>query len=164
MMNVRHVTMRFITVFMLCLGVVSIILLSGCGSDSSQCTAPAGSTITVTGPDAFSIGADDTNFDFTVVVKYPDITPMPKACINISGAFAFPRNVAQLGWHYQFYYYPGGTNTANNVPVNSPFDAQTDDSGTYTFSALVSVSTGTFTDSVVVRSGTIVGTAAFTSN
>lgn len=149
--------------FSLCLGISSIILIAGCGSNSSQCTPPAGSTITVTGPASFSIGAD-TNFDFTVVVKYPDTTPMPNACFNISGAFAFPRNAQQLGWHYQFYYYPGGTNNANNVPVNSPFDAQTDGSGTYTFSALVSVSTGTFTDSVVVRSGTVIGTAAFTSN
>lgn len=160
MMNIKHVTMKFITVFMLSLGLASIILMAGCGSET---TPPSGSTITVTGPAPFSIGSD-TNFDFTVVVKYPDGTPMPKAKLDISGAFAFPRNAAQSGWHYQFYYSPGGNTVPGNLAVNSPFEAQTDDFGTYTFSALVSVATGTFTDTIVVRAGTIVGTALFQSN
>jgi hypothetical protein len=160
MMNVRHVTMKSITVFMLCLGVASIILIAGCGS---EITAPDGSTITVNGPASFSIGTD-TNFNFTVVVRYADGTPMPNASLNISGAFAFPRNAQQTVWHYQFYYYPGGTNNPSNVAIDSPFNAQTDDFGAFTFSTLVSVSTGTFTDTVVVRSGTSIGTAEFTSN
>jgi hypothetical protein len=84
---------------------------------------------------------------------------MPKACVNISGAFAYPRNPGAIGWLYQFYYYPEGTKNPGNVAVNSGFDAQTDDFGAYTFSAMITAGTGTFTDTITVRSGSNIGTA-----
>lgn len=153
-----------ITLFTLLIVLLSIVLIQGCGDSSTQCTAPAGSTITVTGPAPFTIGSD-TNFNFTAVVNTPDGNPMPEACIEISGSFAFPRNATQTGVHYQFYYYPDGTNNPNgNVAVSSPFSAQTDDFGQYTFSALVSATSGSFIDTVIVRSGANLGTATFQMN
>ena len=134
---------------------------------SVDCTAPAGSTITII-PSSLTISiAADTNLNWTVVVKKPDGNPMPNACLYISGSFAFPINATHTGVHYQFYYYPDGTNYANgnflgNIPVNSPFIAQTDDSGQYTFSALVSAARQTFTGTIVVLSGLNVGTATVT--
>ncbi len=141
-----------------------VTMIQGCGSSSTQCTAPAGSTITVTGPAAATI-TSDTNFNFIAVVKTPDGNPMAKACIDISGSFAFPRNSTQTGVHYQFYFFPDGTsNPSGNTPVSSPFSAQTDDFGAYTFSALVTAASGSFTDTVIVRSGANIGTADFTVN
>jgi len=111
----------------------------------------------------------DTNLNWTVVVKTPDGNPMPKACLYISGSFAFPRNATHTGVHYQFYYYPAGPNNTNgnihgNFPVNSPFIAQADDFGQYSFSALVPAASRTFTGSIVVQSGLNVGTATVTVN
>ena len=155
---------RQIVIFSLLLVSFSIVLIQGCGNSSTQCTAPDGSTITVTGPGTSSISAD-TNFNFTAVVKTSDGNPMPKACLDISGSFAFPRNATQSGVHYQFYFFPDGTNNpGGNNAVSSPFSAQTDDFGQYTFSALVSVASGSFSDTVIVRSGTNIGTAAFIIN
>jgi hypothetical protein len=140
----------------------SVVLIHGCGDSSTQCTAPAGSTITVTGPSPSSIMAD-TNFNFTVVVTTPDKLPMPKACLDISGSFAFPRNATQTGVHYQFYLKPDGTNNpSGNIAVSSPFSTQTDDFGQLTFSALVTAASGSFTDTIIVRSGANTGTATFT--
>lgn len=153
-----------ITLFTLLFVMSSIVLIQGCGDSSTQCTAPAGSTITVTGPAPFTIGSD-TNFNFTAVVNTPDGKPMPKACIDISGSFAFPRNATQTGVHYQFYLNPDGTNNpSGNIPVSSPFSTQTDDFGQKTFSALVSAASGSFTDTVTVRSGTNIGTVTFQMN
>jgi len=94
---------------------------------------------------------------------------MPKACLYISGSFAFPSNATHTGVHYQFYYYPDGTNNTNgnihgNIPINSPFRAQTDDLGQYSFSALVSAASRAFTGSIIVQSGLNVGTATVTAN
>jgi uncharacterized protein YcfL len=153
-----------IIIFTLLLVIFLVVIIQGCGSSGAQCTAPAGSSITVTGPAAASISSD-TNFNFTAVVKTPDGNPMAKACLDISGAFAFPRNSTQTGVHYQFYYYPDGTsNPSGNLAVSSPFSAQTDDFGVYTFSALVSATSGTFTDTITVSSGANMGTAEFTIN
>ena len=158
-LTVKH---KQIALFTLLFAIFSIVLIQGCGDDKTQCTAPAGSTITVTGPSTSSISAD-TNFNFTAVVKTSDGNPMAKACIDISGSFAFPRNATQTGVHYQFYFFPDGTSNPNgNLAVSSPFSAQTDDFGQYTFSALVTAASGSFTDTVIVRSGANMGTAAFT--
>jgi hypothetical protein len=113
--------------------------------------------------------ATDTNLNWTVVVKTPDGKPMPKACLYISGSFAFPRNATHTGVHYRFYYYPNGTNNTNgnirgNIHVNSPFIAQTDDFGQYSFSALVSAASRTFTGTIVIQSGLSVGAATVTVN
>jgi len=141
--------------------------ISGFTVLSVDCTAPAGSTITIK-PSSLTISiAADTNLNWTVVVKTPDGIPMPKACLYISGSFAFPSNATHTRVHYQFYYYPDGTNYTNgnflgNIPVNSPFIAQTDDFGQYTFSALVSAARQTFTGTIVVLSGLNVGTATVT--
>jgi hypothetical protein len=98
-------------------------------------------------------------------VLYPDGTPMPKACLDISGVLASPRNASGTGWYYQFYYYPGGNTNIGNIPVNSPFAAQTDDFGQYTFSTLISAGTGSFFDeSIYVRSGSNSASAALTLN
>jgi hypothetical protein len=155
-LTIKH---KQIVILALLLVLLLIVLIQGCGNNKGKdCTAPAGSSITVTGPGLISISAD-TAVNYSVIVKYPDGTIMPNACVNISGAFAYPRNPSALGWLYQFYYYPDGTNDPGNVAVNSGFDAQTDDFGSYTFSAMITAGTGTFTDTITVRSGSNIGTA-----
>ena len=144
--------------------ILTSMLIIGCGSDpKSDCSAPSDASITVSGPGVFSV-AFDTAFDFTAVVKYADGTPMPDACLTISSAFAFPRNATATGSRYTFYAYPGGLRTPGNIPVDNGFSAQTDDFGQYTFSAEYTAGTGTFKDTVIVRSGAIMGTADFEVN
>lgn len=134
----------------------------GCGNDEDieNCTAPAGSKITVTEPGTLTL-ADDATVDITAVVTYPDGTVMPNACLTISGTFAYPRNAAGTTWHYQFYYYPRGSENPNNLAVDNGFTAQTDDFGQYTFSATISFVAGAFDDTIIVRSGANVGSAGF---
>ena len=143
--------------FPLLLALVSIILLLGCGNDKTTCTAPAGSTIVITGPDIYQGIAADTCANLVALVSYPDGSPMPKACIDISGSFAFPRNATVTFPRYQFYYYPK-CDVVANLAVDSGFGAQTDNSGVYSFSALITAGSGTFTDTIFVRSGANVGT------
>ncbi len=140
-----------------------ITLIQGCGSenDSSNCTAPAGSTIKIN-PSTGAIHTNgaglsqNTGLNWTVTVAYPDGSIMPKACIGISGTFAVPNAFAA----YQFQFYP--KDVVPNLPVNSGFSAQTDDFGQYTFSTLISAGTGTFTDTITVQSGANIGTATIT--
>lgn len=154
--NTRHQVVSLISIFIL-----TSMLTIGCGSDpKSDCSAPSNASIIVNGPGVFSVGFD-TNFDFTVVVLYNDGKPMPQACMTISSAFAFPRNATATGSRYQFYAYPGGTQNLANIPVDNGFSAKTDDFGQYTFSALYIAGTGTYKDTVTVRSGAVIGTANF---
>jgi len=146
---------------LLLLLILTVIIMTGCGSDpKSDCSAPSDASIKVTGPGPSTVSSD-TAFDFTVVVLYKDATPMPQACLTIRSAFAYPRNVAAIGWLYQFYAYPGGLQTVGNIPVDNGFSAKTDDFGQYTFSAQYTAGTGSFKDTVVVRSGAVMGTADF---
>ena len=119
---------------------------------SISCTAPDGSTITIT-PSSQPIDTGGaglsvpTSLDWTVRVSYPDGTVMPKACITVSGAFAVPNGFGL----YQFEFFP--SSVTPNTAVNSGFSAQTDDFGQYTFSTLLSAGTGTWNDTIYIRSG-----------
>ena len=127
----------------------SLLLLAGCGNENIP---PDGSTIYV-GPDHSQAGiAADRPVNFTVVARYPDGTPMPKAIIKISGAFAVPRPFS----HYQFYRSP---DALSGTEVDSGFLVQTGDDGSYMFSALISFANGEFSDTIVATSGTTIGTA-----
>jgi hypothetical protein len=138
-----------------------ITLVQGCGNTKgTDCTAPAGSTIEVTGPGVYNGLSADTCANYVAVVKYPDGSPMPKACLTVSGSFAFPRNATQTNPRYQFYFYPNCDVNLTNAPVNSGYSAQADDFGTYAFSALITAPSGTFTDTITVQSGGNVGTVA----
>jgi len=136
-----------------------ITLVQGCGSTTSSdnCTAPAGSTITITpSSQSISVGSGlvfPTGLNWTVTVEYPDKTPMPKACITVSGAFAIPNGYGL----YQFQFYP--KDVSPNVPVPSGFSAQADDFGQYTFSTLLTAPSGTWTDTIYVQSGANSGNA-----
>jgi len=149
-----------IVILALLLVMLLITMIQGCGSESSSsnCTAPDGSTITIT-PSSQTIDTKNaglvasTSFDWLVKVAYPDGTVMPKACITVSGAFAVP-DVRAL---YQFQFYP--SSVMPNLAVNSGFNAQTDDHGAYVFSTLLSAGTGTWSDTIYVRSGTNSGNA-----
>jgi hypothetical protein len=144
--------------FFIVLVLFSIVVMQGCGNEN---TAPAGSTITInqdkTSEDTGGAGlpaGQAIPFDFTVAVTYSDGTPMPNATLTISGGLAIPNTYIA----YQFYhtqYAVGHTDTEN-----SPFQAQTNDSGVYTFSALVSGPVTTFKDNVYVTSGTNVATGS----
>ena len=141
------------------------IFLEACGKNDG---APDGATITINGPtQALSI-ADDTTLDFTVVVRYADGSPIPRAPVKITGGFAEPRNATNTTTRYQFYFYPGGELTPNNLKVDSGFEAETDDRGTYNFSVTIFGIVGgvpnSFTDSIVVYSGTAIGTASLSVN
>jgi len=153
-----------IVILALLLVMLLITLIQGCGNTKgSECTAPDGSKITITpSSQAINTGgaglAFPTPLDWTVTVFYPDGTIMPKACINVTGTFAFPNGYAL--YHFQFY----PSSVSPNLPVNSGFAAQTDDSGQYTFSTLLSDGTGTWNDTIYVRSGSNSGNATITIN
>lgn len=151
-----RLTVKLVSILVLVLIVSPVVLLESCGSKKSQNTLPALSTITI-GPDHTQLGiAADTTVNFTVVARYSDGSPMPNANIKISGSFAAPRNNA----HYQFYLDPDGPSNPNgNTPVDSGFTIVTDDSGSYMFSAVIFLATGTFGDTIVGTSGTVIGTA-----
>lgn len=131
---------------------LSLLSLTNCGDNEA---VPAGSTITIN-PASVSLKdiPGDTVVNFKVIVKYSDGTPMPYAKIHITGAFAEPAVAAP----YQFYYYPGGDRVPN-TPVNSGFNAQTDEYGVYDFSLVVYGPGSGFDDTIYVSSGTVVGTA-----
>lgn len=148
---------RLVPLFLL----VFLVLASACGKDSdtgiagvtSDCLAPAGSTITVMPVDPeIAITGYDVPYDLWVIVSYPDKTPMPKACVTITGAFA---SVSPTPL-YTFDYYPVN-DPKGPVYVQSGFTAQTDNSGVYRFSIFIPSSTVLFEDDIVVRSGTASG-------
>src|SRR5512144_2297999 len=111
--------------------VVSLAMLGGCGKNNGS---PDGATITINGPTQALAIADNTSLDFSIVVRYADGTPIPKAPVRITGGFAEPRKATNTTVRYQFYLSPGGENNLNNVKVDSGFTAQTDDRGVYNFS------------------------------
>ncbi|HXY53428.1 MAG TPA: hypothetical protein VEM40_02015 [Nitrospirota bacterium] len=142
---------------------ILITLAQGCGSESNSnnCTAPAGSKITISpASSTISTGGvglfQPTNLNWLVTVDYPDGTVMPKACITVIGTFAVPNGYGL----YQFFTGPNST----GVAVNSGFSAQSDDFGQYTFSTLLTAGTGTWTDTLYVQSGTNQGSATITVN
>lgn len=157
-LTIKH---KQLVILALLLVLLLIALIQGCGGTDStkNCTAPDGSKITIT-PSDQSIttgGAVHPGFNnnWIVRVAYPDGSVMPKACITITGTFAFPN---PLGL-YQFYYFPNSTDNPNNIAVNSGFAAQSDDFGQYTFSTLMSAGSGTWNDTIFVQSGTNSGSA-----
>jgi hypothetical protein len=148
-------------------GVMILLFAGSCGSNSQStgCTgtnnASYGSTITVSPASwTWNTGAVGLTVDIPLVlsaaVVLPDgVTPMPDACITITGALAIP-NAAGA---YQFYandYNALGT----NYPVGSPFVVQTDGNGQFTFTAMALAGSGIWKDTIVVQSGAIVGTAS----
>lgn len=135
--------------------VFSLFSLS-CGKNI---TAPDGSTITINPTTiTFKNITSDTIADFVVTVRYPDGEPMPYAKVRISGAFAVPNAVSA----YQFYYKAGGTQTVGNPAVDSPFEAQTDEFGTYHFSVVL-FGNLVFNDTIYVTSGSASGTTKLES-
>ncbi len=129
-----------------------VMLIQGCGtSGSRECEgAQFGSTITII-PSSISWATvnsagffvDHTD-DWKVTVVYPDGTPMPYACLNISGSLAVPNGAV-----YTFQSGPSWAAT----PVNSGFRARTDVNGQYEFSTIISAGTGTWKDAISVESG-----------
>jgi protocatechuate 3,4-dioxygenase beta subunit len=137
------------------------ILTEGCGtSGSRECEgAQFGSTITVnpstktwnTGGTGLALPITD---DWKVTVLYPDGSPMPYACLNISGALAVPGA-------YAIYQFQAGPSWTTPAPVNSGFRARTDTNGQYTFSTVISAPSGTWKDTIYVESGANKGSADY---
>jgi hypothetical protein len=124
---------------------------------------PDGSTITIN-PSTYTVTKiDNTSQNFSVTVKDKDGVPINKAQIQITGAFAQPRNATNTNARYQFYRFPGGEVTPGNIPVDSGFTAETDSNGVYTFSitiyGLVGGIPNAFTDNIDISSGTAFGSA-----
>jgi len=161
-LTIKH---KQIVILTLLLILLLLALAQGCGSEnsSSNCTAPAGSKVTIT-PASQTISTNgkglpvggQVNLNWIVSVLYPSGAVMPKACVTISGQFAVPSPFML----YQFFSGPNST----GVAVNSGFSAQTDDFGQYTFSTLLSGGTGTWVDTIYVQSGTNQGNATVTLN
>jgi hypothetical protein len=144
---------RAIVMFLLV--IASLTLLSGCGKDT---TIPSDGTLTFDPSEInFSI-AVDTCYDRNVIAKFNDGTPMEKAEIVISGAFASPRQGALI--HY--YFFDGVCNpvfattlTTDPAYRSSGFTGVTDKHGVYSFAVLVSIASGTFKDSITAHSGAV---------
>ena len=160
-MRVKQIASKCTTIFALCFIAVSMILLAGCGSDSSDSSVPNGGTVTVTSHTQTGI-ASDTPVNFLITTRYADATPMPFANVKVSGPFAAPRTPIH---YYQFYLFPDATfRHGGNTPVDSGFTIQTENDGTYMFSVLISAATGTFGDVIEVISGTARGTGTIVVN
>jgi hypothetical protein len=138
-----------------------LALVSGCGKEK---VSPDQSTITFN-PASFTQAGiiSDQVLNLSLVVRYPDGSPMPKANVKIFGAFAVPNVIPS----YQFYLHPDAFQDPNNIPVDSGFQAQTDDLGTYNFSialfSQVTFSNGisvvnAFRDNINATSGSAFGT------
>jgi len=153
-------TSKVLFVLALTLLLSPVILFPGCGDNKA---VPFGSKITIN-PSAGTlknIPGDETQ-NFKVLVTYADGTPIPKAIVHISGTFAV--SLSNSVPAYQFYFYPDGPDrVGGNTAVDSGFDAQTDDYGVYDFSVSVYGPGTTFNDTIVVTSGTAVGTATLAS-
>lgn len=99
---------------------VSAFFMSGCGGGV---TAPSDATITIN-PSTVSItdGTTESTWHtqfFTILVKNSDGNPLGNIKITISYPWAVPDSAGSVQL------YDGST------PVNSPFDAETDDFGVY---------------------------------
>ncbi len=138
-----------------------LILMQGCGtSGSRECEgAQFGSTITInptsiswsTGGVGLALPVTD---NWKATVLYPDGSPMPYACLNISGGLAVPDA-------YAIYQFQDGPSWASPAKVNSGFRARTDVNGQYTFSTVISAGSGTWKDNIYVESGANQGSAAY---
>jgi len=160
--------------FLLILAFILVLsaLLLACGKRKEG--APDGSTITFNPASHSQSGiAAPTCATFDVTVRYSDGTPMPNAIVTIYGPFAEPRNTANANARYQFFAYGNcDLNPGGNIPVDSGFQVQTNDSGIYTFSANIfdivtqTTPTGTltapnvFSDTIEAHSGQAFGSAA----
>ncbi|MEC4685975.1 MAG: hypothetical protein VST71_09630 [Nitrospirota bacterium] len=133
-MSIRH--------FKYVLPLIAILFLWSCGDVS----APPDSTITIN-PPSLSVENGDTTARwstqyYTVSVVDKDGYPVGDAELSISFIWASPNpyNLVQL--------YKGDT------PVNSPFDATTDEFGAYTFRLdFISGGAYEYTGDIEVRSG-----------
>lgn len=146
-LNIKHKRMALLALLLV---LFAVILTQGCGTSQRECeAAPDGSTITINPSSQTMVPGSILNW--TAVVRYPDDTPMPFACLYITGAQAVPNGTA-----YTFAYNPewGGS----PVLVNSGFRAKTDDNGKYDFATLISSGTVT-SDTIYVHSGTAIGSA-----
>jgi hypothetical protein len=153
---------RFYGIVVLMIILSMLALFPGCGKKKEE--SPDGSTIVFNPATYTQTGiSSDTVVNVSLVVRYPDGTPMPKASVKISGAFAVPRATSR----YQFYFYPDAFQNPNNLPVDSGFFAQTDDFGTYNFSVAIfsqatlsngAVVTNAFGDNINATSGSAFGT------
>ncbi|MGC1453799.1 MAG: hypothetical protein WA946_01235 [Nitrospirota bacterium] len=156
-----------------CMLILIVIALQGCGrADTHPTGVPDGSTITVNPSTITYTSIANFSRDFAVTVKDKTGEPINKAQVQITGAFAEPRNATNTTARYQFYRYTGGENTVGNIPVNSGFTAETDSYGVYNFSVTVYGSllvsgvtvTNSFTDTIDISSGNAFGSVVLTIN
>jgi hypothetical protein len=155
-------------ILVLALPIILVILFQGCGNTN---TTPDKSTIEFN-PTSFTMKAPETVCltPINVIVRYSDTTPRPKAVVTISGGFAVPNVITGVSGSglYQFHTEPN----CGGVPVDSGFQAQTDDTGVYSFSAVIfgvitlpsSTALNSFTDKLVATSDTAVATADISFN
>ncbi len=109
------------------------VMLWGCGSLGEECvTAPPDSTITISPDSMTTTCTEDPEVEgdecevatwhtvfFSIYVQDSNGTPIGNACITISYPWAVPDSTGVV----QLY--------DDSTPVNSPFDAETDDFGVY---------------------------------
>jgi len=128
----------------------SFFIWSGCGGSYE---APAGSTITITGPDTITDSSSSTVIDstmFHIAVTDPNSDPLKYVdiMINYSWAIPSPAGAVQL--------YDG------DDPEDSPMKVETDSNGAYNLRIDYQRGGGLeYKGTIQVTSGVVVGTAEF---
>lgn len=134
--------------------IILIPLLLACGSDKNDCSsAPSGATISIS-PSSYTVTEPHAVWRtvyFTLTVADATGSPLNKTRLNIFHQYAFP------DWHGFIQLYDGST------PVNAPFNACTDNYGTYSL-RLDYDGASSFLGDLEVRSGSAFATATIQVN
>jgi hypothetical protein len=145
-----------LTILSLMLAILAMLVAPlGCGQlKPDECkSASDGATITIN-PSSFTVTDPHDvwrTVPFTITVKDADSNPLNSTRIVIFHAYAVP------DWHGFVQLYNGST------PVNSPFEACTDDFGVYNLRLDYDAGTA-FTGDLEVRSGTAFAIASLSVN
>jgi hypothetical protein len=131
-------------------------ILSACGSDCGDVSAPPDATIEIQPPSVTYNGlSGDTCHPFTITVKNKDGIGMSCVKVYVSGSMAAPRDPAR------YYFYKNSE--CSGQYVNSSFSITTDNGAAFIsiwIPAQVNGTSNTFKDTIEVRSGTLYTSAS----
>lgn len=131
--------------------ILSIFFTIGCGGSGGSQDAPDGSTVEILPSGGYSATyPDDRCFPFFVVVRDPDGNPIPSVSVTVWSAFAI-HSVYSPTLVYQLY---DSEFCTSGTQMDNFHTDMTENDGIYTFSALVTTGTPTFTDTMRARAGT----------
>jgi hypothetical protein len=134
---------------------ILFFILSACGSDCGDVSAPPDATIEIQPPSVTYKLSGDTCSRFSIIVKNKDGIGMSCVKVYVSGSMAAPRNPAR------YYFYKNSE--CSGQYVNSSFSITTDNGAAYIsilIPAQVNGTSNTFKDTIEVRSGTLYTSAS----